>query len=115
MSLKPEDIKQWWENEPHLQTLDKGIMIPWQGEGKSVPYKVVSSKTTGDKSLFNDGIYLLFQGYGDCASNDGHGCPVKIENDGGRIRIVVWGDINKEDPTYAIYLDEALESNRKED
>tara|TARA_B100002019_G_scaffold292795_1_gene317152 strand:+ start:5943 stop:6287 length:345 start_codon:yes stop_codon:yes gene_type:complete len=113
--MTPDDIKAWWENEPHLQTLDKGILIPWQDEGgDAVPYKIVSSKTRGDENPLIDGLYLLFRGYGDAVTNDGHGCPIKIENDGGRIRIVVWSDINREDYTHSIYLDEALESNRKE-
>ena len=43
----------------------------------------------GDENPFIDGLYLLFRGYGDAATNDGHGCPIKIENDSGRIRIVV--------------------------
>ena len=111
--MTSDDIKAWWENEPHLQTLDKGILVPWQDEGDAVPYKIVSSKTRGDTNPSNDGVYLLFRGYGDATTNDGHGCPIKIENDGGRIRIVVWSDINSEDYTHSIYLDEALESNRK--
>jgi len=110
--MTPDDIKEWWENEPHLQTLDKGLLIPWQGGEDAVPYKIVSSKTRGDENPFIDGLYLLFRGYGDATTNDGHGCPIKIENDGGRIRIVVWSDINKEDCTHSIYLDDALESNR---
>lgn len=111
--MTSDDIKAWWENEPYLQTLDKGILVPWQDEGDAVPYKIVSSKTRGDTNPSNDGLYLLFRGYGDATTNDGHGCPIKIENDGGRIRIVVWSDINSEDYTHSIYLDEALESNRK--
>ena len=110
--MTPDDIKAWWENEPHLQTLDKGFLMPWQGEGDAVPYKIVSSKTVSDENPFIDGLYLLFRGYGDATSNDGHGCPIKIENDGGRIRIVVWSDINSEEYTHSIYLDEALESKR---
>jgi len=63
--------------------------------------------------LRGNGIFVMPKGYGDCASQDGHGTPVMIEYYEGDLRVLVWSDINQEDPTYILSLDKALESKRK--
>jgi hypothetical protein len=45
----------------------------------------------------------------------GSGCPVLIELWNDELRVVVWGDVNQEDPTHIISLEGAKESNRKQD
>ena len=59
-------------------------------------------------------IQLRAKGYGDCGSADGHGSPVAIEFYGGKLRVLIWGDINKEDPTHTIELEGAREDARKD-
>ena len=52
-------------------------------------------------------------GYGDDLSVDGEGCPVLLDLFDGKLKLHVWSDINKEDPTHQINLEGALETNRK--
>lgn len=60
-------------------------------------------------------LLIRFKGYGDCCSAEGHGVPIILERYEGKLRLIVWADINKEDPTHIIDLEEAREDNRKED
>lgn len=65
-----------------------------------------------------DGIGGAIDGYGDKYSADEHGAPVlidlaKTETQGPRV--LVWADINDEDPTHIVSLEGAMESRRKED
>lgn len=60
-----------------------------------------------------NGLLLLRpEGMGDRSSPDGH--PIALELYEGKVRLLVWSDINKEDPTHIIDLSGALESNREE-
>lgn len=54
-------------------------------------------------------------GYGDCTSKDNCGCPIVLEIWEGQLRLVVWADINSEDPTHIIDLENARESKRLTD
>lgn len=58
---------------------------------------------------------ISLDGYGDHTSPDGHGYPLLLDYHEGKLQILVWADINQEDPTHTIDLSGALESNRKED
>jgi len=107
--------EEWWGNEPHMKTLNQGILEPWDDEGDAIAYKIVSGQIANDANERHDGFYLMVKGYGDASSPDGHGAQLKVENQSGQIRIIVWSDINNEDPTHIIRLDEALESRRNED
>lgn len=53
------------------------------------------------------------EGYGEKTAFDGGGHPVVIEFYKGELRLLVWGDINSEDPTHTISLEGARESARK--
>lgn len=57
-------------------------------------------------------VVIQFDGYGDHDSVDGQGTPVLIENVNGVPNVVIWGDINAEEPTHRIPLDGARESLR---
>jgi hypothetical protein len=60
-----------------------------------------------------DGVVLIRpDGCGDACSQDGSGFPVLVELYGGDLRVVVWSDINQEDPTHIISLKGAAESLR---
>ena len=76
--------------------------------GKSVNYKVIAS------GAIRRDVGIQVEGYGDKYSNDGEGFPILIEYYEGKLRLVVWSDINKDDPTHIIDMENAKESNRNE-
>jgi len=60
------------------------------------------------------GVLLHVKGYGDKCSDNGKGYPVMIEVYEGKLRVIIWADINEEEPTHTIELDGAMESKRKD-
>ena len=50
-------------------------------------------------------------GYGDSGSAEGYGCPILIERHKGRLRLIVWADINQQEPQI-IDLEGAREDQR---
>lgn len=58
-------------------------------------------------------ILIGADGYGEKCSLDAY--PIMIENCEGKFRVIIWGDINQEDPTHIINLDGAKESCRLEE
>jgi len=60
----------------------------------------------------NNSIYISPVGYGDASSVNGEGCPVMLEVWEGQLRVVIWADINQEDPTHIISLEGARENLR---
>ena len=56
-------------------------------------------------------LWVRPHGYGDACSTDGHGFPVALEIWQGRLRLVVFDDINSEDPVI-IDMENARESHR---
>jgi hypothetical protein len=54
------------------------------------------------------------EGYGEASAADGSGFPILIEKRDGELRLIVWADINQQDPTQIITLESARESVRKE-
>jgi hypothetical protein len=71
------------------------------------------SELRGRIEIRDDNIVIAFDGFGDCCSDKGKGFPVLIENKEGTPHVVVWGDINHEDPTNVISLEDAAESKFK--
>ena len=66
-----------------------------------------------------DVILLEAEGYG---NRTGEGVPgegyndiVMLEYYGDKLRVIVWSDINQEDPTHIIEMENARESNRRSD
>ena len=57
-------------------------------------------------------IALFHAGYGDFGSAEGHGCPLSLELYQGRLRLIVFPDISKEEPLI-IDLEGARETNRR--
>jgi hypothetical protein len=55
------------------------------------------------------GISFRFSGYGDKTSVKGEGEPALVELRNGVPYVVVWGDINQEDPTHVVSLEGAAE------
>ena len=58
------------------------------------------------------GVSIVAKGYGDRGSADGHGSPMFLELYRGRLRLLVWADINVEDPTHVIDLEDSREDRR---
>lgn len=71
----------------------------------------VAGAITIDEST---GLYLQFDGYTDCNSDDNMGTPVFIENHEGELRLIVHGDVNHEDPTHTLSLEGARNTRRRE-
>lgn len=68
----------------------------------------------GKIRFFLTGIEIFIDGYGTKTMQDGHGSPVYIEFYEGSLRVLVWSDINQEDPTHAIALLGAKENKRRD-
>lgn len=76
------------------------------GLGSSVeklPFKI---------SVYNGYILISPKGYGEKGSEDGKGDPIMVEYYKGEVRVIVWDDINKEDPKI-ISMEKARETNRE--
>ncbi len=74
-----------------------------QGEGD----RKLKIRVTSEGGSLN--IYP--EGYGDCDSADGHGVPVFLELWEARLRVVVFADINEQDPQI-IDIEAAKENER---
>jgi hypothetical protein len=61
------------------------------------------------------GLCICLDGYGVYGCSPGVGGPIYLERYEGRVRLVVWGDINSEEPTHLIDLEGANEALREED
>jgi len=62
----------------------------------------------------DDQIWIKPKGYGDFSSADGYGAPICIERSDGRLRAILWPDINAEEPVI-VDMEGARESMRKEE
>ena len=69
----------------------------------TLPVRIVANDFT---------ISLFPKGYGDFSSVDGSGCPMSLEFYQGHLRLIVFPEINSDDPTI-IDLSSALETRRK--
>ena len=58
-------------------------------------------------------ICIGVEGYGEKNAHPGNGTPIIIEVYRGTLRVIVFGDINSEEPTEIISLDGARESKRE--
>ena len=64
-------------------------------------------------TLHDWGWYIRADGYSDYCSQHGHGEQVMIENRHGVPHVIIWADINDEDPTHIVSLAGAAESERR--
>ncbi|GGB52987.1 hypothetical protein GCM10011607_11860 [Shewanella inventionis] len=60
------------------------------------------------------GLALHFDGYSDHCSADNTGIPVYLEKYEGELRVLVYADINQEEPTHVISLEGAHVTKRNE-
>ena len=79
---------------------------------------VILKDTASDKKqyvkvdFFDDHICICPEGYGDKTSKDGHGAPIMIEIHEGKVKVILWSDINQEDPTHNVDMSGAMETKR---
>jgi predicted RNA-binding protein with TRAM domain len=59
-----------------------------------------------------EAVLVRPEGTSDYGSGDEDGFPVLVENADMGARVLVWADINQEDPTHIITLDRARVSHR---
>ena len=69
-------------------------------------------KLTGTVTEQGGALLIRLDGYGDFCSADGQGTVVALEVAEGYPRVLVWADINQEDPTHTISLENAREDKR---
>jgi len=74
------------------------------GNGDSLDIEVINH---------GDAVLIKAEGYGDCVSEDDCGTPIAIELYDGKLRVIAWADINREDYTDIIDLSGAKIENRK--
>lgn len=89
-------------------TLDEVLDLKVYGKGetpRSVEVEIAEEPTC---------IEIKPQGYGDYASAKGKGVPIILEVTDSKLRLVVWADINADEPTHIIDLEGAREEARKE-
>ena len=80
--------------------------------------RTFNDSVTGKKQnvfvdFYSRGMTVDFKGYGVQSHENGGGCPVLIELRDGIPHIIIWGDINSQDPTEVISLAGASESLHK--
>jgi hypothetical protein len=77
----------------------------------------IKDETGGTQSIrieaHDRSILICPEGYGEKSAKDGEGAPIMIEKYDGKLRVIVWSDINLEDPTHTIEMEGAKEDNRK--
>jgi hypothetical protein len=83
-------------------TTELKVTLTDHGVGNSLDVKIQSDPRW---------IWISPEGYGDNGSEDGHGATVGLELYNGRLRLLVYSNINEQDPQI-IDLQGALESNR---
>lgn len=86
----------------------EGPLVDQEGDDDLPPQNVRIRHTGREVTIEADG-------YGDLVTTPGYGIPIIIEQLNGVLRVIVWADINQEDPTHIIDLGGARESERREE
>lgn len=90
-------------SEPLLQSFTTTLMDADTGHDGRLSIRLVGSP---------HGIGVYPEGHGDHTSDEGQGTPVFLELFRGELRVIIWGDINREEPTHIIPLSAAREDRR---
>ncbi len=88
------------------QSLETTLIDADAEHGDKLPIRITAS---------THGVSIYAEGHGDFGSAEGHGTPVYLELHRGRLRLLVWSEINLEDPTHDIDLSGAREDRRQPD
>ncbi len=60
----------------------------------------------------NQTLAIHIDGYSDYCSNDDNGTPIYLELFNGKLQLIVYSDINQEDPTHIISLENCRNEKR---
>ena len=77
-------------------------------------YETSDPGASGKVRVGNDGLAIYIDGYGECTSPSGEGSVIILEKHDGKLRLLIWDDIQEEDPLI-INLESAHESRRLSD
>lgn len=92
-------------------------MIPFENRPQAV-LKDASERVSEPVQVLIDcresGINIRPKQYGDFDSEAGFGAPIYLELYEGELRLIVWSDINQQEPTHVISLEGAREARRIE-
>tara|TARA_B100000446_G_scaffold15921_1_gene13465 strand:+ start:14745 stop:15479 length:735 start_codon:yes stop_codon:yes gene_type:complete len=112
-SLHDSKVSTWQEQLAILngsKTEDSTNILPFQEQKLFVPDNETGGELKGSY-IHDNGVGFSFDGYGDYY--DGHkGTPVYFECYNDMLRVVVYADINEQEPTHVIDMDNALLTNR---
>jgi len=70
---------------------------------------IAGNRLAGSIEVTPRGVFLSFDGYGEKCAAEGCGQPVMVEFYEGKLRLIAFGDINSEEPTYVIDMNGAAE------
>jgi hypothetical protein len=90
--------------EVNLKLKDHNLKFTLTDEGSD-------NTIQGEAEYRYGSVYLRFDGYGDAHTEDGHGWPLLIEFYDNKLQVIMWSDINRQDPI-TIPLEGAKESLR---
>jgi len=86
---------------------------------KIVPFEIKDvaqeGSIKGEIKIGAHGIYIKLDGHGEKNMPPGYGEPVMIEFYDDQARVIIWSDINDEEPTHHVRLDGAKEEKRLPD
>jgi len=103
------DILEKMNEKPRIDVVLNEVLDPADAP---VPSSIEAHAVLEKDGL---GISIGIKGYGLCDMADGTGDPIIVEFHDGKPRLVVWADIDDENPTHIIGLEDALESARTPD
>lgn len=73
----------------------------------------VTKKTLGiDIEIYDGHVIIHSIDYGENTAIEGQGRPIMIEYYEGELRVILWSDINQEEPTHIVSMEGAKESKR---
>jgi hypothetical protein len=117
-ALKAARKQDWQEFDQHMEKISEfRASLPFEN---SRTIGIVHLKDTMEKrgeikirigiEQHSLGLFIHPEGTG---TADGPYAPILLEQHEGTLMLVVWSDINQQEPTHLIDLSEAMESNRR--
>ncbi len=111
--------QNWQEFDRHMEKVSELRASLPVNDARTIGTAILQDTTTNgkgtkvrigiEKDIF--GLVIHPDGTG---TYDGSYAPILLEQHEGTLRLIVWGDINVQDPTHIIDLYDALESKRTE-
>jgi len=101
----PQLLRQGREKGINMRTIKHPLIDPATDKFSGV---------TATLQLKEQMILIGFSGYGEHDAQPGQGTPILLEVLEGKLRLLVWADINSPNPTHIIDLSGAAEAKRKE-